>query len=229
MTTDPDFSAAAALLADPARAAILNRLLDGRSWTATELAKAAAIRPSTGSSHLSKLLDQGWVTVHPQGRNRYYRLAGEDIASFLESFASIAPSSRARTPGEVRASSALRDCRLCYDHLAGEVGVAFTQNLLLRGWIDPAFHLTAAGRQGLEAQGLKLSEGQGRGCMDWSERRLHLAGPLGRALMKALIGAGWFQRDPNSRALWVTPLGRDGLELGLGLALPSPPWPRMRA
>lgn len=221
MTSDPDFATAAALLADPARAAILTRLLDGRSWTATELAKAAAIRPSTGSSHLSKLLEQGWIAVHPQGRNRYYRLADEGIASFLESFASISLSPGARTPGEIRASAALRHCRLCYDHLAGQVGVAFTQNLLYRDWVDPAFQLTQAGREGLEARGLRLPDGNGRGCMDWSERRLHLAGPLGRSLTKAMLGAGWFQRDPKSRALWVTPLGRDELEQSLGLELSS--------
>lgn len=221
MTSDPDFATAAALLADPARAAMLTRLLDGRSWTATELAKAAGIRPSTGSSHLSKLLDQGWVAVHPQGRNRYYHLAGEGIASFLESFASIAPRSGARTPGEIRASAALRHCRLCYDHLAGQVGVAFTQALQGHAWIDPEFQLTAAGDQALGALGLQLPDKDGRGCMDWSERRLHLAGPLGRSLTKTMLGAGWFQRDPKSRALWITPLGRHELERGLGLALPS--------
>jgi len=219
MTSDPDFATAASLLADPARAAILARLLDGRAWTATELAKAAAIRPSTGSSHLSKLLEQGWITVHPQGRNRYYRLAGDGIASFLEGFASIAPSPGARTPGEVRASAALRHCRLCYDHLAGQMGVAFTQSLRLRGWIDPAFQLTQAGREGMEAKSLLLADEEGRGCMDWSERRLHVAGPLGRSLIKAMMGAGWFQRDSNSRALWVTPLGRDALERGFGLVV----------
>jgi DNA-binding transcriptional ArsR family regulator len=221
MTSDPDFATAASLLADPARAAILARLLDGRSWTASELAKAASIRPSTGSSHLSKLLEQGWISVHPQGRLRYYRLSGEGIASFLEGFASIARSSGARTPGEIRASAALRYCRLCYDHLAGQVGVAFTQNLLIRHWVDPSFQLTHAGREGLEARGLKPSHEEGRGCMDWSERRLHLAGPLGRSLMKDMISAGWFQQDPASRALWVTPLGREELEGALGLALSS--------
>lgn len=222
MTSDPDFATAATLLADPARAAMLSRLLDGRSWTATELAKAAGIQPSTGSSHLSKLLDQGWVAMHPQGRNRYYRLAGEGIASFLESFASIAPRSRARTPGEVRASTALRHCRLCYDHLAGQIGVVFTQSLQQRGWIDPEFQLTLAGHGALGARGIQLSEKEGRGCMDWSERRLHLAGPLGRSLTKELLNAGWFEGDPKSRALWITPQGRDELERGLGLALPPP-------
>ena len=211
MNPDPDFATAASLLAEPARAAILARLLDGRSWTATELAKAAAIAPSTGSSHLARLLDQGWVAVHPQGRHRYYRLADDGIASFLESFACVSSAARARTPGEAHAGAALRECRLCYDHLAGRVGVALTQGLLARRWLDPSFHLTDAGRAGLKDLGLELPGESGRGCMDWSERRLHLAGPLGRSLVHALIGAAWLQRDPRSRALWVTPLGRERL------------------
>jgi DNA-binding transcriptional ArsR family regulator len=219
MNADPDFAAAASLLAEPTRAAILSRLLDGRSWTATELAKAAAISPSTGSSHLAKLLEQGWVVVHPQGRHRYYRLAGEGIASFLESFACFSPTSRARTPGELHASTALRNCRLCYDHLAGYLGVAFTQNLLTRQWLDPSFHLTEAGREGLKSQGLEMPTESGRGCMDWSERRLHLAGPLGRSLANALINADWLQRDPKSRALWITPIGRDNFGRFLGTNL----------
>lgn len=221
MSPDPDFAAAASLLADPSRSAMLARLLDGRSWTATELAKAASISASTGSSHLSRLLDQGWVAVHPQGRHRYYRLASEEIASFLEAFAVLAPAQAARTPGEVRASVALRRCRLCYDHLAGQVGVAFTESLLARQWLDASFRLTIAGSAGLHTQGLDVPDGIGRGCMDWSERRLHVAGPLGRALASAMMGAGWVQRDPKSRALWVTPLGRERLERGLGLNLPE--------
>jgi len=211
MGADPDFALAASLLADPARAAMLARLMDGRSWTATELAKAAGVAPSTGSSHLARLLDQGWIVVHPQGRHRYFRLADEGIASFLESFACISHSPRARTPGERQACAALRACRLCYDHLAGRLGVAFTQSLLDRQWLDASFQLTGAGGDGLEARGLGLAVQPGRGCMDWSERRLHLAGPLGRALADALLGAKWLQRDPGSRALWVTPLGLDRL------------------
>jgi DNA-binding transcriptional ArsR family regulator len=217
MKADPDLAAAAALLADPARAAMLARLMDGRSWTATELAKAAAIRPSTGSSHLAKLLDQGWVSVYPQGRHRYYRLSGESIASFLERFAGIAPEAGVRTPGEIRASAALRHCRVCYDHLAGQVGVAFAQALLERGWLDGGFRLTGPGLKGLETLGLSCSETNGRGCMDWSERRLHLAGPLGRTLTGAMVSAGWFQRDPHSRALWPTALGQAALMRDLGL------------
>jgi len=216
MSSDPDFATAAILLADPSRAAMLARLLDGRSWTATELAKAAAISPSTGSSHLARLLERGWVAVHPQGRHRYYRLSGETVASFLEGFACLSPDPAARTPGEARASQALRHCRLCYDHLAGRLGVALTQGLLDRQWLDPSFQITEAGRVGLASLGLEPPLEQGRGCMDWSERRLHLAGPLGRSLAGALMNAQWLQRDPRNRALWVTPRGGDGLRAFLG-------------
>jgi DNA-binding transcriptional ArsR family regulator len=216
MSADPDFSSAAALLAEPARAAILARLLDGRSWTATELAKAAGVAPSTGSLHLAKILEVGWVLVHPQGRYRYYRLSGGGIASFLEGFAGISPAPPMRTPGEQRAAAALRHCRFCYDHVAGQVGVAFTEGLLARGWLTAAYHLTAKGECHLAALGLRVPSGEGRSCMDWSERRLHLAGIAGRSLAAALLAADWFQRDLRSRALWVTPRGEESLTSFLG-------------
>jgi DNA-binding transcriptional ArsR family regulator len=217
MNVDPDFASAAALLADPSRSAILARLLDGRSWTATELAKAAGIAPSTGSSHLARLLEHGWVQVLPQGRHRYFSLAGEPVAAFLERFAFLAPAPRARTPGEQRASLALRRCRLCYDHLAGRVGVALTRRLVELQWLTPSFQLTGPGRRCLAAAGLETDPGDGRGCMDWSERRLHLAGPPGRDLAAGMLRQGWFQRDPGSRSLRVTPLGQERLEALLGL------------
>lgn len=207
MSADPDFSAAAALLAEPSRAAMLARLLDGRSWTATELAKAAGVAPSTGSLHLSRLLALGWVQVHPQGRHRYYRLGGEEVAAFLERFAALAPAAKAQTPGERRASVTLRHCRLCYDHLAGRLGVALTRAFLAQGWLTESFALTAEGEHGLATHGLRVPAGAGRGCMDWSERRLHLAGGVGRAVAMAMLEADWLQRDPASRALWVTPRG----------------------
>ncbi len=195
MRADPDFSVAAALLAEPSRAAILARLLDGRSWTAT------------GSLHLSRLLALGWVQVHPQGRHRYYRLGGEEVAAFLERFAALAPAPKIQTPGEQRASVTLRHCRLCYDHLAGRLGVALTVAFLNRGWLTATFALTPEGEDGLATQGLRVPAGEGRGCMDWSERRLHLAGGAGRAVALAMLEADWLQRDPASRALWVTPRG----------------------
>lgn len=224
MSQEPDFAAAAALLVEPARAAMLARLLDGRAWTATELAKAAGVAPSTGSAHLARLLEGGWIAVHPQGRHRYYRLAGPELASFLETFARLAPTREARTPGERRASATLRHCRLCYDHLAGRVGVALTESLWARRWLEAdadGCHLSDGGREGLQTLGLPLHS-PGRSCMDWSERRPHLAGPLGRFLAEALLERRWLQRDPKSRALWVTPLGRSQLDLVFGLQLPEP-------
>ena len=221
MSPDPDFAAAAALLAEPARAAILTRLLDGRSWTATELAKAADIRPATGSAHLAKLRDVGWVDVHAQGRYRYYHLANPEVAAFLESFARLAPPKEARTPGERRASLALRHCRLCYDHLAGRVGVALGEALVARGFVQAsggAYTLTPEGRQWAEGLGLEIPAEAGKPCMDWSERRLHLAGPLGRDLAAALLQRRWFQRDPRSRALWVTPEGAQRLKAELDIS-----------
>jgi DNA-binding transcriptional ArsR family regulator len=214
MRPDPDLAAAASLLTEPARAAILTRLMDGRSWTAGELAKAAGVGLSTGSAHLAKLLAAGWVTVLPRGRHRYYQLAGGEIAAYLESFAGLAPSPVVRTPGERRASEALRLCRLCYDHLAGRIGVALTEALRRRGFVGDLgfqFQLTLSGSAWFVAQGLEASGGPARACMDWSERRLHLAGPLGRALARGLLERDWLQRDPKSRALWVTPRGREGL------------------
>lgn len=223
MSPEPDFAAAAALLVEPARAAMLARLLDGRAWTATELAKAAGVAPSTGSAHLARLLEGGWIAVHPQGRHRYYRLAGPELASFLETFARLAPGREARTPGERCASAALRHCRLCYDHVAGQVGVALTASLWSGRWIEvdaDGCRLSEDGREGFAALGLEL-HGPGRDCMDWSERRPHLAGPLGRSLAAALLELRWLQRDPKSRALWVTPLGRSQLGLAFGLEFPE--------
>ncbi|HJV38720.1 MAG TPA: helix-turn-helix domain-containing protein [Geothrix sp.] len=224
------------MLVEPARAAMLARLLDGRAWTATELSAAASIRPSTGSAHLSKLLALGWVEVLPQGRHRYYRLAGQEVAAFLESFARLAPDPEVRTPGERRASEALRHCRLCYDHLAGRVGVVWTEGLLAQGWLEASaagYTATPTGRRGLVALGLagfdETSEPMaGRTCMDWSERRLHIAGPLGRNLAEGLLALGWFQRDPRSRALWVTPLGREGYRRVFGRPLPEQPGSDLR-
>ena len=222
MTPLPDLAAAASLLAEPARAAMLSRLMDGRSWTATELARAAGVAPSTGSAHLAKLLDPGWIQVHAQGRFRYFRLAGTDIASFLEQFAGISPQPKARTPGELRAGRALRYCRLCYDHLAGRLGVALAEGLLARGWLTADFQLTPEGDAGLAALGLQVPGGTGKGCMDWSERRLHLAGGAGQALAAGLVAMDWLQRDRTGRALYVTPAGAGPLAQLMGGPLPAP-------
>jgi DNA-binding transcriptional ArsR family regulator len=218
MTTEPDVAALAALLTEPARAAILMHLLDGRSWTAAELGKVAGVGASTASVHLRKLVAGDLIQVSPAGRHRYFRIANIEIARLLEQLARLAPKKPVPTPGARRAAAGLRYCRLCYDHLAGRVGVALTASLLQRAWLieaEPWYHLTDAGREALIELG--VSSTTGRTCMDWSERRLHLSGPLGRELAQALLGKKWMQRDSRSRALWVTPDGSEALHRLLGI------------
>jgi len=224
VTADPDFAEGAALLGDRSRAAMLARLLDGRSWTATELARAARIGAPTASAHLTKLRRAGWIAVYAQGRHRYFHLAGPEVASFLEAFSRFAPGARAATPGERRASQQLRRCRLCYDHLAGRIGVEVSARLLERSGPDRSAREQRLGADSLAwlcEIGLAVADLPGKPCMDWSERRLHLAGPLGRALADAFLGAGWLRREPRGRALTITLRGRTGLERHFGIEEPG--------
>lgn len=218
MTNDPDLAGLAALITEPARAAILAHLLDGRGWTATELGRAASVAPSTASAHLRKLVDGGLIRMTPNGRHRYFQLAGAPIARLVEQFAGFALPQRPRTPGEQRASHALRRCRLCYDHLAGATGVALANALVRAGWIveeGPWFRVTPAGHAALAALGIDAAHG--RTCMDWSERRLHVAGSLGAALARTALEREWVRREPSGRALWVTPRGEDALRETFGV------------
>ena len=208
MSADPDLASLAALITEPARAAMLVHLLDGRSWTAAELGKVARVRASTASVHLQKLLKGQLIHMSPSGRHRYFRLARPDVAQLMERFACHAQPAPIRTPGEKKAAADLRRCRLCYDHLAGSVGVAITRSMLQQGWLreaEPWFHVTTEGRAALDQLGIEAVDG--RTCMDWSERVLHLAGPLGTRIATHCIEQKWLQRDPRSRALRITPIG----------------------
>lgn len=221
MNTDPDVARLASLLVEPARAAMLMHLLDGRSWTAAELANVAGVRPPSASAHLKKLLAGELIKVSPAGRHRYYRLAGAEVASLLEQFARSAPGAAVSTPGERRASSSMRECRLCYNHLAGRLGVEIAETLVRREWLiedEPWYRLTEAGWQKLTAIGIKPATG--KTCMDWSERRLHIAGILGRNLVESLLNRKVLQRDPKSRALRVTPEGVDVIRTDFGVDWP---------
>jgi DNA-binding transcriptional ArsR family regulator len=228
------FSGTAYLMADPARALMLSALLDGRALPAGELACAAGITAQTASSHLAKLLTGGLVTVETQGRHRYYRLAGAPVAQALEQLAAIRPGSavapRALSPEARR----LRFCRSCYDHVAGQVGVAIARALETRAFLVPSgerqLALTAAGAAwiaslGVDPKGLPSSSRRGiaRRCLDWTERRYHLAGPLGVALLRELCARGWLQRMPGSRAIEVSATGRRQLDAQLGIELDTPP------
>jgi DNA-binding transcriptional ArsR family regulator len=225
MRPDPDIAAVAALIADPSRAAMLDALLADPPLTAGELARRARITPQTASSHLGRLVSGGLVTAEHRGRFREFRLAGPDVARAIEALSLLAP--RPET-GDESLARAIRAARTCYDHLAGALGVAVTEALRGRGWIEgweEGFPLTAAGRAGLLGLGVDLdalSAGRRpltRSCLDWSERRPHLAGAVGAALAARCLDEGWIVRVRHSRAVRLTDRGRRVLHGALGLTL----------
>ncbi len=207
---DPNVAATAALIADPTRAAMLAALLDGCALPAGELAWAAGITAQTASAHLSKLLDGGLLAVERQGRHRYYRLAGPHVAQAIEYLAAIVPVRRRRPNAQARR---VRHARFCYDHLAGRLGVAVAEALQRRDLIvampDKRFEVTAAGIDWFAALGIDARgpDGEGRQCLDWTERTHHLAGPLGRHLVTVLLSRNWLRRRAETRLIEVTPPG----------------------
>ncbi|WP_454690486.1 ArsR/SmtB family transcription factor [Achromobacter aloeverae] len=236
MMTEPDVARVAHLIADPARAAMLMLLTDGRARPAGELAYAAAVTPQTASSHLGKLLAGGMLAVENEGRHRYYRLAGAHVAVALEQLAAIVPIAPARRKPLGREAQALQFARCCYDHLAGSVGVAIAQALLARGYLAAGpgkqFEVTPEGAAWFAGMGLDMTSikptarGLARACLDWTERRHHLAGPLGVQFTALLCEKGWLRRHRNSRAVQVTPQGwtglRETLDIAPGLGLDTP-------
>ncbi|GGA26602.1 ArsR/SmtB family transcription factor [Dyella nitratireducens] len=212
-----------ALLAEPARAAILLALMDGTMRPAGELAAIAGVSAATASAHLKRLLDGGLLALHEQGRHRYYRLANDDVAAWLESMA--LPSATRVTPKPGARDAMLCRARTCYRHLAGQLGVALCEAWLQRGWLRAesdgmlllpaaADALVHAGWPSASMHSLLLL--RGRGCLDWTERRLHLGGPLGVAITSAMLDAGWLRRAQRNRALLPTPDGwRRLAELGV--------------
>ena len=231
MAYEPNIAAVTSLIADPARAAMLTALFDGRALPAGELAYASGVTAQTASSHLAKLLAGGLLAVETEGRHRYYRLAGSQIAQLLEQLAAILPEGPVRRKALSAEARELRFARCCYDHLAGQLGVAVTRGLQERGFIVPAsekrFDVTPAGsawfgRIGIDVPALKPTRrGLARQCLDWTERAHHLAGPLGVRLMGALCASGWLRRSKDSRAVLVTPKGRVELKHHMGVDEPS--------
>jgi DNA-binding transcriptional ArsR family regulator len=219
----------AGLLADRSRAAFCMALLDGRAWTAGELARHAGISPSTASEHLSLLVAGGLLAEERQGRHRYVRLAGPATAALIEDLAaySSSHSSPGPAPSSLRESgrmSAEARARTCYDHLAGHLGVAVTDAILSRGLVadDAGLVVTTAGRAWLaeldiDLLALKGSRPMVRSCLDWTERRTHLAGAVGAALCKLAFDRSWVERIGSGRALKVTPEGGRALRELLGI------------
>jgi DNA-binding transcriptional ArsR family regulator len=217
----------AGLIADETRAACLLALLDGRAWTAGELARHAGVAASTLSEHLSKLVAGGLLTEERQGRHRYVRLADPRAAQLVEDLAAqVSPDGeivRPRSLREAGAGSAMARGRTCYDHLAGRLGIAVTEALTGRGLLrqDTGFALTDAGLGWFDSAGIPLDRTSrrplARACLDWTERRPHLAGAAGAALCRHALDAGWCVRIGSERAVKVTPSGERALAELLGI------------
>jgi DNA-binding transcriptional ArsR family regulator len=210
---EPCIARFASLLADASRARMLTYLLGGEYACASELAKTANVSSATASGHLSKLLDAGLLVCEPRGRHRYYRIADADVAHALEALAMVAErGSHSRlwsSPAKIR----LRCARRCYGHMAGRLGVAVFQAMLERHWLinidERGFALTDEGAGALTAIGM---DGVAYCCMDWSERRDHLAGQLARALLEHFVTQDWLRKRPADRSMEITPPGRSMLK-----------------
>jgi DNA-binding transcriptional ArsR family regulator len=229
--TVADLPAIATLIGDRTRAAMLDALVEG-DLPASELARRAGVSASTASAHLSKLVEGGIVAVERRGRQRRYRLAGAAVAAAIEALAAIAPRRQVSSLREATTGELLREARTCYDHLAGKLGVeltsALTRRRILRADGDSYF-LTERGERALRGLGIDVDDLRrqrrafAKPCLDWSERRHHVAGALGAALARRLFELGWLERAGSGRAVVLTAAGREGLRdlLGEHLGVPS--------
>jgi DNA-binding transcriptional ArsR family regulator len=259
MDTEEQFGQVASLLGEPARAKMLWALLEGKAFTATELALRGEVSPQSASMHLGKLMQAGWLLVEQQGRHRYYQLASREVAYAIEAIANLLPpigvgrsiksglpaggsaggspagGSAGGSPagGSPAGSSAggypnghIKYCRSCYDHMAGKAGVAVTEALLQRKLLAPAeqaYEVSKTGIQwfaalGIDTKALRdLRRSFARPCLDWSERRHHLSGSLGAALLEKMLADDWLRRVRHSRAMVITARGEKKFSQLLGL------------
>lgn len=210
MKLGPDISRIAALIGDPARANMMSALMGGCALTAGELAREAGVTPQTASSHLAKLVDGGLVVPRRQGRHAYYTLAGEEVAELLEHLAGLAAHNGAVRTRPGPREPAMRAARVCYDHLAGELGVAMLDSLTARGLIEDregSLSLSDQGAGFMRAFGVepqRLVRGRRplcKACLDWSVRRSHLGGALGKALLERIYARGWARRLDGTRVV----------------------------
>ncbi len=214
------------LLGDATRVALLDALFDGRAYTVTELSRHVGVAPSTASEHLGRLLDAGLVAVEAQGKHRYHRLAGGDVAELLERLFEFGGGPEVSPASRVPA--AMVYARSCYDHLAGVLAVALTEHLFDNDLVaegDGGLVVTGHGRDVLAPLGFRPPERRPtrpvvRSCLDWSERRHHLAGSMPAQMLGFFLDEGWFQRRGSSRALTLTDAGRAGLVDHLGFTAP---------
>jgi DNA-binding transcriptional ArsR family regulator len=242
MPGDADIAALGAVLSERARSRILLALGDGRALPASVLASEAGVAASTASGHLARLVDAGLLDVTVQGRHRYYRLAGANVGELIEVLARLAPAAPVRSLREDTRAHAVRAARTCYDHIAGRLGVAIMQSLIADGSVtggdgrhdidrarddrlsargrDVDYRLSEAGAARLSRLGVEVGGTRAlRYCVDWSEQAHHLSGAVGRSLADRLLELGWVKRADRSRALHVTPQGREGFAAEFAFAV----------
>ncbi|WP_294904713.1 ArsR/SmtB family transcription factor [Tatumella sp. UBA2305] len=212
----------AAAMADPSRVSMLCALMDGRAWTATELSVVAGIAPSTASAHLARLQQNRLISCLSQGRHRYYRLSGEEVAAVLESLMGL--SVNPQKTASVRTPAHLRHARTCYDHLAGEVAVAIYDVMLAEQWILPESEcLSLPGKEKFLLMGIsdipKLRRKAACACLDWSERRFHLGGNAGAQLLTIMLQNQWITRQPGYREVTFTPQGKRAVKRFFGVTM----------
>jgi len=228
MNTAPLIAEIAALVSHPARATMLTALLDGRALTATKLAFAARITPQTASTHLAKLTEAGLLTALRDGRHRYFQLASPKIFEMLDAIMAVAVENRPRFRPLSRQAREVSDARICYDHLAGRLSVDIADFCIAHEYILPserAAEITPAGTRFLAEFGIASLNATGREfcrlCLDWTERRAHIAGVLGAALTKRCFDLGWIEQTKHSGAVIVTPPGQRGFLETFGIGVPE--------
>jgi len=227
MSRDRDFTGVGRALAAPARAVMVNLLMDGTRRPAGELARAAGVSPPTASEHLAVLVSSGLVTCEAAGRRRWYALASPQVAASLEALGTLADAAPVSGYRRSRHAQHLAAARFCYDHLAGRLGVALSDAWTRAGWLADreVLALTAAGADGLRSIGVDVDSALAarrtttRACLDWTERRPHLAGALGAAVGTRFLDAGWVVRHRSGRGLDVTDPGRELLAREWGVDL----------
>lgn len=222
---DKDIAAVAALIGDPTRAHMLLALMGGLALPAGELAMCAHVAPQTASAHLAKLVEAKLLSAQVQGRHRYYRLASQEIAAAIEALGNVAPTPK--TPERREPASPLRFARTCYSHFAGNLAVEINDAFQRRGFLVPSdekrYRVTDDGRLWFEKLGIVMAKirtggsGFARQCLDWTERRPHLAGALGTALLERFFELKWMARIGQTRAVRVTHKGQEQLNKLLGI------------
>jgi DNA-binding transcriptional ArsR family regulator len=226
---EEDISVVAALMGDPTRAHMLLALMGGVALPAGELAMRANVAPQTASAHLAKLVEGRLLTAEVQGRHRYYRLAGSEIAAAIEALGAIAPGAKKQSNGQTDGEpvNALRFARTCYSHFAGTLAVEINDALQQRGLLEPgearSYRVTSDGQLWFEKLGINVEKiksgrsGLARQCLDWTERRHHLAGALGTAMLEQFFERKWMARIGKTRAVRITHKGQEQLSKLLGI------------